>query len=55
MFELGFHYYHYNIFKQFGFSFENFENVFSTSLKVRHSNYSNLQQQKMEENKKAST
>ena len=26
----------------------------STSLKVRHSNYSNLQQQKIEENKKAS-
>ena len=31
-----------------------FENIFSTSLKVRHSNYSNLQQQKIEENKKAS-
>ena len=29
-----------------------FENIFSTSLKVRHSNYSNLQQQKIEENKK---
>ena len=31
-----------------------FENIFSTSLKVRHSNYWNLQQQKIDENKKAS-
>ena len=31
-----------------------FENIFSTSLKVRHSNQSNMQQQKIEENKKAS-
>ena len=37
---------------QFGFSFEIFENIFSTFLKVSHSDYSNLQKQKIEENKK---
>ena len=53
LFELGFYYYYYNIFMQFGFSFENFwKYFFSTSLKVRHSNYSDLQQQKKKKIKK---
>ena len=31
------------------------KDIFSTSLKVRHSNYSNWQEQKIQENKKASS